>query len=147
MLGREHGVPQWLTEGYSLLVDALDQGKMTLEKIIPLGWETACKILWVGRERPESVEVSHCTRCLSRKRLAFWTCDEGGYAKRFPKCGDDEESRITHVLQEDSFRMNRLHAKSTGRIERITANIQKVFEEELKIAQLRDAGGSGSTQS
>ena len=144
MLGREHGVPQWLTEGYTLLTDALDQGKMTLEEISPLGWETACKMLWVGRERPESIEVSHCTWCLNKKRLSFLTCDEGGSAEHCPICGY-QGTHNTHFLQKHSFRIVGSPAKPKERIERITASIQAVFDEELKIAQLRDARASAST--
>jgi len=47
-LGKEHGVPSWLEEGYRILIDDLSQaslGEMTL-----LGWETSFRILWARDE-------------------------------------------------------------------------------------------------
>ncbi|KAJ3536485.1 hypothetical protein NMY22_g6025 [Coprinellus aureogranulatus] len=43
-LGKAHGVPEWLRDGYASLVAAISLS--SLEELEPLGLQTACRILW-----------------------------------------------------------------------------------------------------
>ena len=47
-LGKEHGVPGWLKDGYTALVD--DLSKASLSEMTGLGWETSFRILWARDE-------------------------------------------------------------------------------------------------
>ncbi|KAJ3534854.1 hypothetical protein NMY22_g6737 [Coprinellus aureogranulatus] len=47
-LGKAHGVATWLKEGYAALLGSLSD--IALPELALLGWETACRILWVRDE-------------------------------------------------------------------------------------------------
>lgn len=56
-LGKEHGVPTWLKEGYTALVN--DLSKASLSEMTELGWETSFRILWARDEIARSQTVQN----------------------------------------------------------------------------------------
>ncbi|TEB26414.1 hypothetical protein FA13DRAFT_1737344 [Coprinellus micaceus] len=65
-LGKAYAVPEWLKEGYTTLIE--DVHGSPLERLMTLGMEIACRILWAQNQvhiRRESIgSTRYCGRCI-----------------------------------------------------------------------------------
>ncbi|KAF6747565.1 hypothetical protein DFP72DRAFT_1174880 [Ephemerocybe angulata] len=147
-LGKSHGVPAWLKEGYTILVD--DLSKASLKEMTVLGWETAFRILWARDE-------------ISRLREAtpnaggYWVSSDSllcGYCyrnwsyqhkvpnaqTRCPNCNYVYTSSGHGVAIIDASTALRSTAPLLDDKPKIVADkVSEVFEEELKEAEMRSA--------
>lgn len=89
-LGKLHGVPSWLQNGYRALMG--DLSKLTLDEMTLLGWETTCRILSAHNRfkqslRSESILVKwddvRCFRCAKKSHFETLKSD----TRQCRRCG------------------------------------------------------------
>ncbi|TEB25779.1 hypothetical protein FA13DRAFT_1637015, partial [Coprinellus micaceus] len=68
-LGKKHGVPKWLKDGYTALVD--DLSKASLSEMTGLGWETSFRILWARDEIARSQTTPNSGGIGSIRKMFF----------------------------------------------------------------------------
>ncbi|KAF6756726.1 hypothetical protein DFP72DRAFT_893602 [Ephemerocybe angulata] len=148
-LGKAHGVPAWLKEGYTILVD--DLSKASLKEMTVLGWETAFRILWARDEisrlreatpnaggywvSAESLNCGYCYRTWGSR----WTVPNAQTRCPNPSCGHFYSSSGYGVAIIDASTALRSTAPLLDDKPKIVADkVSEVFEEELKEAELRN---------
>ncbi|KAJ3503638.1 hypothetical protein NMY22_g18181 [Coprinellus aureogranulatus] len=77
-LGKAHGVPQWLRDGYMALM--LDISQLRLDDMKVLGWETTCRILWAQNKMGAGGGVRMDPGCIPVPwtDLRCYTCVKSG---------------------------------------------------------------------
>jgi hypothetical protein len=136
-LGKTHGVPSWLKEGYISLV--MDLGNTSLQDISALGWETTSRILWAHfkatdkQPGPDQSDIfcSFCDQNYGRREALSdftTTCQYCGY---LPNRYSDEA--LAHIAIPLS---SPLPTKVPE--QKATQQVLEVFDEELKDAEARN---------
>ncbi|KAJ3536483.1 hypothetical protein NMY22_g6021 [Coprinellus aureogranulatus] len=146
-LGKEHGVPQWLKEGYTSLVQDLSQ--TSLSEMASLGSDTAFRIMWARDEllvaRAQSPSTGKdgywidskgliCTYCRVHGSNTVWnpstsTCENCG---RYP-----EDSYYGLQVAEKAALKATMPAQPN--LESVTDKVLEVFKEEFEEAERRNA--------
>ncbi|KAJ3503357.1 hypothetical protein NMY22_g18274 [Coprinellus aureogranulatus] len=148
-LGNEHGVVQWLKEGYSSLIQDLSQ--TSLSEISSLGSDTAIRILWARDELARSPILASradgywigaqdllCTYCRTQySRNTVWI--KGTSACQ--SCGVGYNAHCWNLqvgMSGSSLESNFLQASSAAIADGATEKALEVFKEELEDAERRD---------
>jgi hypothetical protein len=139
-LGKAHGVPSWLKEGYTSLV--ADLRNTSLPDISALGWETAFRIVWAHIQAtdkhlgldPNSIFCGYC-RMINRtsQKIASFTSE-------CPRCGHKPNawSRDNPCVANISIPFSTPFPTELS-TQVATQKVLEVFEDELKDAELRSA--------
>jgi hypothetical protein len=140
-LGKAHGVPSWLKEGYTVLVS--DLKATSLQEISGLGLETALRIVWAHVESSQNnqspdMRQSFCTHCHRTGR----TQAIESYTTRCSVCSNDPSGWGDRKLIHVAFPREVLQGPYTGTglisTDVASKKVEEVFEEELKEAGLRN---------
>jgi hypothetical protein len=136
-MGKAHGVPSWLKEGYTSLV--ADLTNTSLPDISALGWETAFRIAWAHSQ----AMIKHPS--FDPTNIVCYYCKSGGRRQtlttfRSPcsTCG-----RTLNGWSDGSFAIVAIPTATTLSTETLSTQvaIQEVleaFDEELKDAERRN---------
>jgi hypothetical protein len=137
-LGKAHGVPSWLKEGYTALVS--DLKSTSLQEISALGWETAFRIVWArcdASSRWADTTNKFCTYCSehNRRKQAIASYDSG-----CPGC-DMTPNGWAQGLVSVAFPAEELLASRASSLSEEIARkkVEEVFEDELKEAEIRNS--------
>lgn len=141
-LGKEHGVEQWLTEGYSALIG--DSQQAGLQELAVLGWETAFRIVWARNElfRPHVPQADGywvdaqdlvCAWCrIQREVNVVWDPS----SKKCFFCGTVYRADYYNIqFGKHPSTLKLAHAGSGT----ISLKVDEVFKEELEDAKRRHA--------
>lgn len=149
-LGKDHGVPTWLKEGYTALVD--DLSKASLSEMTGLGWETSFRILWARDEIARSQTVPNsggywissqdilCGYCLRAPGYNRRTVITSESAQCCGSCGVNTTG--SYGIQIPAFSsLSSTTPKTTvdAKAKIVSDKVAEVFEEELKEAERRNA--------
>ncbi|KAJ3534856.1 hypothetical protein NMY22_g6738 [Coprinellus aureogranulatus] len=150
-LGKEHGVPTWLKEGYTALID--DLSKASLSEMTGLGWETSFRILWardeIARSQASTTPNSGGFWISSQDILCGYCLRGSGYNRRTvissegQHCGScGQYSTSTYGIQIPAFSSLKSTTPQTTADDKskvVADKVAEVFEEELKDAERRNA--------
>ncbi|KAJ3503637.1 hypothetical protein NMY22_g18182 [Coprinellus aureogranulatus] len=148
-LGKEHGVPTWLQEGYTVLVD--DLSKASLTEMTVLGWETAFRILWARDEIARSqatpnsggywVEFSQlkCGYCW-RNRAQLWPILANASNCNYCSQSYSQPGGTTVIHAPfTSLTATTPQILADAKAKLVSDKVAEVFAEELKLAEARNA--------
>ncbi|KAJ3536482.1 hypothetical protein NMY22_g6020 [Coprinellus aureogranulatus] len=146
-LGKEYGVPQWLREGYTSLVQDISQ--TSLSELASLGTDTAFRIMWARDELGASqsktskatgywVNASEliCGHCRHYQGIIFVVRDLGAPCLR---CGQDPASSGLGVNITSVASMLTAASRNNS-LETIKRKVEEIFKEELDDAERKDDG-------
>ncbi|KAJ3536484.1 hypothetical protein NMY22_g6024 [Coprinellus aureogranulatus] len=151
-LGKEHGVPTWLKEGYTALVD--DLSKASLSEMTGLGWETSFRILWardeIARSQASTTPNSGGFWISSQDILCGYCLRASGYNRRSiissenQRCGScSQYCSSAYGIQIPAFSSLKSTTPQTttadDKSKVVADKVAEVFEEELKDAERRNA--------
>jgi hypothetical protein len=148
-LGKEHGVPTWLKEGYTTLVD--DLSKASLTEMTVLGWETAFRILWARDEISRAAQTttssggywvdSNDIRCgYCWRQYGALTPIVAGSTVCSTYCSQSYSSGVTVVnVPYTSLSATTPQTLADAKSKLVADKVAEVFEEELKTAEERNA--------
>jgi hypothetical protein len=136
-MGKAHGVPSWMKEGYTSLV--ADLRNTSLPDISALGWETAFRIVWAY------IQSTDGDLGLESPNIFCGLCNINNYG-RYPLASITSQcSRCSYVGNAWSDRTLASIAIPVSTTfptkmstEKATQKVLEVFEDELKDAELRN---------
>ncbi|KAJ3536486.1 hypothetical protein NMY22_g6022 [Coprinellus aureogranulatus] len=149
-LGKAHGVATWLKEGYAALLGSLSD--IALPELALLGWEAACRILWVRDELArartavpagasaywiESTDLT-CTYC----RIQYGrdaVCAPGNATCQTCGCRFYSSNYGVQVRALESLKTTLPQAIVEANEVVVAAKISEAFKEELEDAERRNA--------
>jgi hypothetical protein len=137
-LGKAHGVPSWLKEGYTSLV--ADLKNTSLPDISSLGLETAFRIVWTYIQSTDELLALDstnvfCAVCNVNNRGRY---PLASITSRCTSCGKTATEWPTdHTLANVSIPVSVAFPTKMS-TEKATQKVLEVFEDELKDAELRN---------
>ncbi|KAF6747563.1 hypothetical protein DFP72DRAFT_919645 [Ephemerocybe angulata] len=138
-LGKAHGVPTWLREGYQALVSDITNSKTTLSELQDLGLETAFRVLRIRDEiYPRSAMAIGVTYTASTPNIFCSRCYQRGYTIRpatIPgNCGSCRNTTAEgfYVSMFDGI------TTTTDTSQATDVKVSEIFKEELEEARRRD---------
>ncbi|KAF6756740.1 hypothetical protein DFP72DRAFT_893638 [Ephemerocybe angulata] len=145
-LGKEHGVPKWLKEGYIALVG--DLSIVSQKEMETLSWQTAFRVLWARDQIARKQEADggsgglwtrmgtlYCGCCVS--------CGDGNCEVSTPQtacsfCGNVPATSGYGLVILDSTALTTTTPPPGDKSKLVADKVAEVFEEDLKEAELRD---------
>lgn len=146
-LGKEHGVPKWLKEGYIALVD--DLSIVSQKEMETLSWQTAFRVLWARDQIARKQEadggsgglwnrmgILHCGYCSWQNRAlrqVSTTQTACSYCNYVPAT-----SGYGLTIRDLNAALTRATPPPGDKSKLVADKVAEVFEEDLKEAELRD---------
>jgi hypothetical protein len=136
-MGKAHGVPSWLKEGYTSLV--ADLRNTSLPDISALGWETTSRILWAyiqaTDERPDLGSTNtFCAYCNIHSHGRYPLTS---ITSQCPSCSCVANAWSDRTLANIAVPVSVAFPTKMS-TEEATQKVLEVFEGELKDAELRN---------
>jgi hypothetical protein len=138
-LGKAHGVPSWLKEGYTSLV--ADLTNTSLPDISALGWEAAFRIAWAhiqatderlrGGLDPTNIFCARCNITSSRRSPLASITSVCSSCRCVANAWSDGTLANIAIPVSVTF-------PTEMSTEKVTQKVLEVFEDELKDAELRN---------
>lgn len=147
-LGKKHGVPKWLKDGYTALVD--DLSKASLSEMTGLGWETSFRILWARDEIARSQTTPNsggywidsqdvlCGYCWGRSKRRVVVSADGFYCSPCSVYVSESNYGI-QIPSFTSLSSTTPQITADARAKVVEDKVAEVFHEELSDAERRNS--------
>lgn len=135
-LGKLHGVPRWLKDGYTSLIGNV--GSSTLEELKSLGSETAIRILYAQNQAHATIKentVMYCGQCISnRNGFQYVTRGQtGSYRCTNGWCNTDAMTSSHGAYTKVDFSAPKLASNSS-----VSEQVTELFKDEIQDAERRE---------